>query len=492
MGDTSIGLLDDCLTSLHTKQLQQRNKWRDAASRGGGQRRPAADEYSPPRKDLLRRPAGESLSPKPAPPAGAPPPKTVGRDTPSPVLAARAAKARGYRYSLDDDEPLAAVKGPRERRMKRVSRDRRPADVVVAPAPVVAAPAARRARPAPKAPKPALPRGPPKADASSQRRPSLNFRPAPPPGEPSPPKVHAPRGPPKHSPLPEDKLPPSPARPVQGASLDFGSFDADKGGGLFDAAPPQPKARRTRDARVNPLSETGPRQLPDLARPGPPEQPPEVARALARHRRPPPPSEEAQLLGPDGRPLRPKKESLPPPSKSPTASGGSTPTNASKEDPLAQKVAGVERDFSKAVDAWLAQNSDTTPDARERFADHLTQQYMCSVLDALPSTDAVRSVRRRVAAKIELVAAGVREPAPSPPKKRTAPWHCPACGRTNEPALSNCAVCQRSAPDGPAVDPKLVASIGAMKARSDVKANEIQGLMGDTEAFLKKLRDSRT
>ena len=33
MGDTSIGLLDDCLTSLHTKQLQQRNKWRDAASR---------------------------------------------------------------------------------------------------------------------------------------------------------------------------------------------------------------------------------------------------------------------------------------------------------------------------------------------------------------------------------------------------------------------------------------------------------------------------
>ena len=34
MGDTSIGLLDDCLTSLHTKQLQQRNKWRDAASRG--------------------------------------------------------------------------------------------------------------------------------------------------------------------------------------------------------------------------------------------------------------------------------------------------------------------------------------------------------------------------------------------------------------------------------------------------------------------------
>ena len=185
---------------------------------------------------------------------------------------------------------------------------------------------------------------------------------------------------------------------------------------------------------MNPLSETGPRQLPDLARPGPPEQPPEVARALARHRRPPPPSDEAQLLGPDGRPLRPKKESLPPPSKSPTASGGSTPTNASKEDPLAQKVAGVERDFSKAVDAWLAQNSDTTPDARERFADHLTQQYMCSVLDALPSTDAVRSVRRRVAAKIELVAAGVREPAPSPPKKRTAPWHCPACGRTNEPA----------------------------------------------------------
>ena len=215
MGDTSIGLLDDCLTSLHTKQLQQRNKWRDAASRGGGQRRPAADEYSPPRKDLLRRPAGEkSLSPKPAPPAGAPPPKTVGRDTPSPVLAARAAKARGYRYSLDDDDPLAAVKGPRERRMKRVSRDRRPADVVVAPAPVVAAPAARRARPAPKAPKPAPPRGPPKADASSQRRPSLNFRPAPPPGEPSPPKVHAPRGPPKHSPLPEDKLPPSPARPA--------------------------------------------------------------------------------------------------------------------------------------------------------------------------------------------------------------------------------------------------------------------------------------
>ena len=141
MGDTSIGLLDDCLTSLHTKQLQQRNKWRDAASRGGGQRRPAADEYSPPRKDLLRRPGDKSLSPKPAPPAGAPPPKTtVGRDTPSPVLAARAAKARGYRYSLDDD-PLAAVAGPRERRMKRVSRDRRPADVVVAPAPVVAAPA---------------------------------------------------------------------------------------------------------------------------------------------------------------------------------------------------------------------------------------------------------------------------------------------------------------------------------------------------------------
>ena len=161
-------------------------------------------------------------------------------------------------------------------------------------------------------------------------------------------------------------------------------------------------------------------------------------------------------------------------------------------DPLAQKVAGVERDFSKAVDAWLAQNSDTTPDARERFADHLTQQYMCSVLDALPSTDAVRAVRRRVAAKIELVAAGMREPAPSPPKKRTAPWHCPACGRTNEPALSNCAVCQRSAPDGPAVDPQLVASIGAMKARSDVKANEIQGLMADTEGFLKKLRDSRT
>ena len=155
-------------------------------------------------------------------------------------------------------------------------------------------------------------------------------------------------------------------------------------------------------------------------------------------------------------------------------------------------VASVERDFSKAVDAWLAQNSDTTPDARERFADHLTQQYMCSVLDALPSTDAVRSVRRRVAAKIELVAAGVRDPAPSPPKKRTAPWHCPACGRTNDPTLSNCAVCQRSAPDGPAVDPALVASIGAMKARSDVKANEIQGLMGDTEAFLKKLRDSRT
>ena len=224
MGDTSIGLLDDCLTSLHTKQLQQRNKWRDAASRGGGQRRPAADEYSPPRKDLLRRPAGDkSLSPKPAPPAGAPPPKTVGRDTPSPVLAARAAKARGYRYSLDDD-PLAAVAGPRERRMKRVSRDRRPADVVVAPAPVVAAPAARRARPAPKAPKPAPPRGPiKKADASSQRRPSLNFRPAPPPGEPSPPKVRAPRGPPKHSPPPEDKLPPSPARVP--ASLDFGSFD---------------------------------------------------------------------------------------------------------------------------------------------------------------------------------------------------------------------------------------------------------------------------
>ena len=42
------------------------------------------------------------------------------------------------------------------------------------------------------------------------------------------------------------------------------------------------------------------------------------------------------------------------------------------------------------------------------------------------------------------------------------------------------------------MDPALVASIGAMKARSDVKANEIQGLMGDTEAFLKKLRDSRT
>ena len=41
-----------------------------------------------------------------------------------------------------------------------------------------------------------------------------------------------------------------------------------------------------------------------------------------------------------------------------------------------------------AVAAWLAQNSDTTPDARARFAAHLTQQYMCSVLDALPSPDA--------------------------------------------------------------------------------------------------------
>ena len=45
----------------------------------------------------------------------------------------------------------------------------------------------------------------------------------------------------------------------------------------------------------------------------------------------------------------------------------------------------------------------------------------------------------------------------------------------DDPTLSNCAVCRRSAPDGPAVDPALVASIGAMKARSDVKANEIQG-----------------
>ena len=94
MGDTSIGLLDDCLTSLHTKQLQQRNKWRDAASRGGGQRRPRPTSTRR-RADPPRRPAGESLSPKPAPPRAPPPPKTVGRDTPSPVLAARAAKARG-------------------------------------------------------------------------------------------------------------------------------------------------------------------------------------------------------------------------------------------------------------------------------------------------------------------------------------------------------------------------------------------------------------
>ena len=108
---------------------------------------------------------------------------------------------------------------------------------------------------------------------------------------------------------------------------------------------------------------------------------------------------------------------------------------------------------------------------------------------AAPATDAVRAVRRRVAAKIELVAAGVREPKAPSPVKRTAPWRCPACGRTNEPEQMSCTVCQRSAPDGPVVDPALVKSIGAMKRRSDAKATEIQGLMADTEGFLKKLRD---
>ena len=116
---------------------------------------------------------------------------------------------------------------------------------------------------------------------------------------------------------------------------------------------------------------------------------------------------------------------------------------------------------------------------------------MCSVLDALPSTDAVRSVRRRVAAKIELVAAGVREPRRLSQKADGA-VALPRVRPDERAGSIKLRVCQRSAPDGPAVDPALVASIGAMKARSDVKANEIQGLMGDTEAFLKKLRDSRT
>ena len=162
--------------------------------------------------------------------------------------------------------------------MKRVSRDRRPADVVVAPAPVVAAPAAARAARAQGAEARAA------ARAAQGRRvftetavPELSAGAAAGRAEPA----EGPRAARAAEALagPEDRLPPSPApRP---RSLDFGSFDADKGGGLFDAAPPQPKARRTRDARVNPLSETGPRQLPDLARPGPPEQPPEVAGARA-------------------------------------------------------------------------------------------------------------------------------------------------------------------------------------------------------------------
>jgi len=395
------------------------------------------------------------------------------------------------------------------------TRDRRPA--VAAPVPVLARPA-RDAKPAPppgqpSPPKRHPPRGTPGAGSPPRsfdrgtaggkaRRPSLNFRPAPPAGTPSPPKPHAPRGPPRSTPPPgpspeyDRRRPsldaaPSPTRFRAGgprsfddgaASFDSGLFDADRGGGLFDAAAIQPKARRTCDARVNPLfSETGPRQLPDLARPDPPEQPPEVARALARHRRPA--AEPSVLLGPDGRPLRtPKSVRM---DTDPLENGAL----AASSDPLAQKVAGLERGFGKAIDDWLAEHAGTSPQMRERFADHLTQQYMCSALDGLPSTDAVRAVRRRVAAKIELVAAGVREPKAPSPVKRTAPWRCPACGRTNEPEQMSCTVCQRSCPDGPVVDPALVKSIGAMKRQSDAKATEIQGLMADTEGFLKKLRD---
>lgn len=577
MEDSSINLLDDCLTSLHTKQVQQRGRWRDAAARGSQRRAQDA-----PRKDLLRRPGGK----QPAPPQRTPL-DTRATDVPSPVLAARAAKARGYRYSLDDDDGMApglrfaataadegetaklkaalrreaarAERAAPEREAARAGRAARTVDAdpldnitsgrraratgaqrhneapphnvtrgakraaaarrptVVAPVPVLARPA-RDAKPAPPPGQPSPPqRHPPRGTPGAglpprsfdrgtaggkARRPSLTFRPAPPAGTPSPPKPHAPRGPPRGTPPPgpspeyDRRRPsldaaPSPTRFRAGgpqsfddgaASFDSGLFDADRGGGLFDAAAIQPKARRTRDARVNPLfSETGPRQLPGLARPGPPEQPPEVARALARHRRPA--AEPSVLLGPDGRPLRtPKSVSTP---ADPLENGAL----AASSDPLAQKVAGLERGFGKAIDDWLAEHASASPQMRERFADHLTQQYMCSALDGLPSTDAVRAVRRRVAAKIELVAAGVREPKAPSPVKRTAPWRCPACGRTNEPEQMSCTVCQRSAPDGPVVDPALVKSIGAMKRRSDAKATEIQGLMADTEGFLKKLRD---
>jgi hypothetical protein len=101
--------------------------------------------------------------------------------------------------------------------------------------------------------------------------------------------------------------------------------------------------------------------------------------------------------------------------------------------------ATVERDFGAEVDAWLARNAGAAPRARERFADQLTTKYMCAMLDELPTTDAMRAVRRRVSARIERVAAGepgITSPAATPQSRLRSAARPRSAGATRPQAMA--------------------------------------------------------
>ena len=177
--------------------------------------------------------------------------------------------------------------------------------------------------------------------------------------------------------------------------------------------------------------------------------------------------------------LRDWKQSRPKPAPKPNG-----PPKAA--DPLSAKVADIETKFEIAVADWQRDNAAATPAMRERFADHLTDRFLCAQLDPLPSSDTVRAVRRRVAAKIELVSSGIKPP---PPKGPAKDWVCAACSKANPPDARVCGVCRKRAPSGdePAPEP-LVKSVAKMKRHTDAKASEIQGLTDDIQGFLQDLK----
>ncbi|KAJ1459766.1 hypothetical protein M885DRAFT_511002 [Pelagophyceae sp. CCMP2097] len=164
-------------------------------------------------------------------------------------------------------------------------------------------------------------------------------------------------------------------------------------------------------------------------------------------------------------------------------------------------AADVEKAFTADVEGWLAANAAAPTVQRERYADALTDRFLCALLDPLPATAAVSRARKRVARAIEALASSAPERLPSPQD-----WKCALCSKKNKHAAANCCVCKRprpapatapipagaaAAPEGPEVLAARAADLarhGALARQNAAKAREFENLSGEINDVLSRIR----